>query len=100
MSAISNRIELVPQSIAATQMNGHWRLLRHYYARAARPPRADRGEGLAPERVTPGRGELMRDQGVQALDAVRHAARRLGTRRQRLDPGVQRRARPPPARQR
>ena len=44
------------------------------HARAARPPLAGRGHGLAAERAGAGHRQLVRDESVQALDAVRHAA--------------------------
>ena len=53
-------------------------------ARARRPPRTSRLDGLPAERVAAGHGELVRDQRVQALDAVRHAARAGRGGRERL----------------
>ena len=50
----------------------------------ARPPLAGRVESFAAERVGARRGELVRGQGMQALDPVRHAARGLGPGRQRV----------------
>jgi hypothetical protein len=66
MSAISNRIEFVLRSIAAT------RLMVTASPRAQ--PRADLGERLAAERVRVRHGELARDERMQALDPVGHPA--------------------------
>ena len=63
-------------------------------ARARRPPRTSRLDGLPAERVAAGHGELVRDERVQALDAVRHAARAGRGGRERLQARGLRRPRP------
>src|SRR6476661_2059684 len=70
-SAMSNRIELVPQSIAATLAMSTSAVC----ARTGGPPVADPGEHLVTERVHAGPpGQCVRDMDMEAFHPVRHPA--------------------------
>ena len=86
-SATSRRSELVPQSMAATRAGAPSRLTgRSRTHGPLRPPFTGRVRPFPAQRVGAGRRELVRDEGVQALHPVRHAARALHAGRERVHP--------------